>query len=568
MKSTSSNQLASSNANSNGNNRPNSLIFEVHDNFAFEEINDHHNQTADSIHQALPSSINADLMNGRLSLEKHLANISGSPTRHGIPSYFNSNFDENGYVFDGVKIDIEDIDNTSVSNITTQSLKRCKSQVLKHYYNLLCFIGWRPFYKEYYYRTPWYVKVINFLYPIIIVSLLVYSYAYDLITCQGRLNVAYDTQFIAPATLAPALTRPHNSTSTSTPKTHYSETLMDSLYNTSSGQASIFNSIYGKTSKKPVDHIDPELKREDQCGHIVTTYILPSFMHFVAYLLGFFYFRINENEQLYALMEKVFLAVNQTLKVVSQDRVIRRLKIFIVFGVFWVLLAMSLHILSRAAFGFDKVIFNPQWASITLEAISLIIANSVYLAVVINHTTQCEMIIFYVNEIKTRLEEKSITLKEAVQQILDIRIAIGNLNSTVSKMTTLVALIFIEKFIIGLIILILNRVYEPLAWIYRGAFVISWFMILAFTLIQVARLNSHCSKFKQIALSARVYGYHASSRDELDSFLLFVSNAKLRAKLFGISLQPSVILGTAIVITFTLIILFQTSVISTPDSII
>ena len=36
-----------------------------------------------------------------------------------------------------------------------------------------------------------------------------------------------------------------------------------------------------------------------------------------------------------------------------------------------------------------------------------------------------------------------------LKQILDIRMAIGNLNSTISKMTTLVALIFIEKFIIG-----------------------------------------------------------------------------------------------------------------------
>jgi hypothetical protein len=81
-------------------------------------------------------------------------------------------------------------------------------------------------------------------------------------------------------------------------------------------------------------------------------------------------------------------------------------------------------------------------------------------------------------------------------------------------------------------------------------------------------LNSHCSKFKQIALAARVYGYHASTRDELDSFLLFIANAKLRGKLFGIPLQPSVIVGTAIVITFTLIILFQTSVIYSPHMII
>lgn len=81
-------------------------------------------------------------------------------------------------------------------------------------------------------------------------------------------------------------------------------------------------------SSRTIDTTDTEdVKRDDdQCGHILTTYILPSIMHLVAYVIGFIYFRINENEQLYALMEKVFLAVNQTLKTVSQDRVIKRLK--------------------------------------------------------------------------------------------------------------------------------------------------------------------------------------------------------------------------------------------------
>ena len=41
-------------------------------------------------------------------------------------------------------------------------------------------------------------------------------------------------------------------------------------------------------------------KEEEQCGHIFTTYILPSIMHLTAFILGFIYFRINENETLYA----------------------------------------------------------------------------------------------------------------------------------------------------------------------------------------------------------------------------------------------------------------------------
>jgi hypothetical protein len=217
---------------------------------------------------------------------------------------------------------------------------------------------------------------------------------------------------VIPSTLGPAFTKPPNATRSSL-------TTTIPLFETNTIK-SIFNmpglTTINRNNKKNQDQDDFTKHRQDsQCGHVVTTYVLPSILHFIAYILGFIYFRINENEQLYALMEKVFLAVNQTMKDVSQDKVIRRLKIFIIFGVFWVILAMCINILSRVAFGFDKVLFDPQWASIVLEAVSLIIMNSVFLAVVINHATQCEMIIFYVKEVKTRLEEKSITLKEAMQ---------------------------------------------------------------------------------------------------------------------------------------------------------
>ena len=54
-------------------------------------------------------------------------------------------------------------------------------------------IGWRPFYKEYSYRMPIVYKLINIVYPILIISLLLYSYGYDAVTCQGKLNPMLDT---------------------------------------------------------------------------------------------------------------------------------------------------------------------------------------------------------------------------------------------------------------------------------------------------------------------------------------------------------------------------------------
>jgi hypothetical protein len=220
-------------------------------------------------------------------------------TAIGTSSYF----DENAYVFDGVKIEIEDIDNTSLSNQTTQSLKRCKKQVLKYYYKLLCFIGWRPFYKECFYRTPIYVTILNIIYPLLIITFLFYSYVYDIIICQGKLNVVTDVL--------------QTSTTTTTQVMPIeSQMINESTQNDSSFIHSL-KSIFPRI-RSDISSI--------QCGHIVTTYVIPSVLHFTSYIMGFWYFRIRENEQLYALMEKVFLSVSQTMKHGSQDKVIRRLK--------------------------------------------------------------------------------------------------------------------------------------------------------------------------------------------------------------------------------------------------
>ncbi len=83
-----------------------------------------------------------------------------------------------------------------------------------------------------------------------------------------------------------------------------------------------WNSFYDtqKNGKIGLEATEPV---SEVCGHIITTYVLPSVLHLASFIMGFVYFRINENEQLYALMEKVFLS---SMKLVSQDRVIRRLK--------------------------------------------------------------------------------------------------------------------------------------------------------------------------------------------------------------------------------------------------
>ena len=68
-----------------------------------------------------------------------------------------------------------------------------------------------------------------------------------------------------------------------------------------------------------------------ECTHITSTYVVPNVLHFMAFLIGFYMFRIQENEGLHALIEKVngllcFVYVSgilylQTSHLVSQSHV-------------------------------------------------------------------------------------------------------------------------------------------------------------------------------------------------------------------------------------------------------
>ncbi|CAF3737594.1 unnamed protein product [Rotaria sordida] len=78
---------------------------------------------------------------------------------------------------------------------------------------------------------------------------------------------------------------------------------------------------------------------------------------------------------------------------------------------------------------------------------------------------------------------------------------------------------------------------------------------------QAARVTSKCDKFHCISLAMRVYGYHTSSTD-LDGFLLFLSSAKLYAKLFGLTVRPRKIISILVTtIIVGCVILLQTNII-------
>ena len=123
-------------------------------------------------------------------------------------------------------------------------------------------MGWRPAGKDSINSHSLSWRILNFIFTFCIIGLQSYTYAYQVIACEGKLVIGTDTH-------GPVTTTPDYNATTS---------------------------MWAP--------IGPSAHRR-QCYHITTTYIVPAVLHFTVYIMGFIHFRLQENEHLYALIEKV-----------------------------------------------------------------------------------------------------------------------------------------------------------------------------------------------------------------------------------------------------------------------
>lgn len=97
-----------------------------------------------------------------------------------------------------------------------------------------------------------------------------------------------------------------------------------------------------------------------------------------------------------------------------------------------------------------------RYSLFTLDIVCLLLSNCVHLAIVMNFVSHCELVIFYCKSIRTRLEEKSLPLSDAMKQILDLGLSISQLNGAVSRTMSILVVYFLERTILGKICVALD----------------------------------------------------------------------------------------------------------------
>ena len=403
----------------------------------------------------------------------------------------------------------------SLANSTTVALERCKKTVLSPYLILLKVIGWRRFRAASYdLERPYYIQVLNAVYPVVFFILLLGTGVTQKLTCFGRSEI----------------------------------------------------------------RVSHEINIVDCDDKVVSTTVVRDVLKLLAYLYGLYLFRFLEPEYLSTLMETVFLNYSTKHFKHSYSRLTTTLRVILGFGFGWIAFSFCVSIIRIRSLQLlepNSTIkyLNPdhpllpspshavlyeglRWSLIIISLLGFVFFDLLYISVAINYTSQCQLIIFYIQSITDKVVTKAHTLQGAVKDIYHTSEFLHVLNRQVASIVTLCLFIFVRalysaiaSFISSLGMKSRDPIEKPLLIAVAIFNVLQWLSITAALVIQAARLTTACSCLRRLGLeiAARPYTYSDTPQEELNSFLLYTASTNYSASLIGFPVYPKYILAAIFV---------------------
>jgi hypothetical protein len=172
-----------------------------------------------------------------------------------------------------------------------------------------------------------------------------------------------------------------------------------------------------------------------------------------------------------------------------------------------------------------------------------------YVAVVINYITQCQLLHFYIRNIKEKVKTKAYLLGHAVKELYHVNEYLRVLNGNLSHVTGLVLFIFIQGIVLAYRDFLNVEIgQDPLNYVNVIVGIlnlIQWLVPTLALVLQCARLNAECNGIRKLGLEigARPFVYSDTPQLVLDSFLLYTTSTKYNARIAFIPLYPSFVFG-------------------------
>ncbi|RWS11248.1 uncharacterized protein B4U79_14579 [Dinothrombium tinctorium] len=199
----------------------------------------------------------------------------------------------------GAFVYIEGADGVPSENSTAAILHFCKLKVLKPYFRLLSVLGWRPIlYQWRPFEHHIFVKLINWTYTLLVMSLIICGYVLQYMTCYRHDGFPSDS--FSPVAKVPGdkfNTVIKNEMSYLMP--NYSQENENHL-------------VVGDEKRELIAANSSSGERNLCPGNLIALYVLPDLLHFIAYLLVLYVMRNPESERSENLMERSFLQTSRT----------------------------------------------------------------------------------------------------------------------------------------------------------------------------------------------------------------------------------------------------------------
>jgi hypothetical protein len=323
---------------------------------------------------------------------------------------------------------------------------------------------------------------------------------------------------------------------------------------------------------------------KDCLKHSITVFFIPDILLFIAYCYALYIFRFEEPDYLQMLTETVFLSQASPTGSKRQKKLIHSLWFQLLLGVIWMLwsLAVSVFRLIVREYALSRTPPLVQLSDaprIILEIIcslGFIIFDTVYVSVVMNYSFQCQLLMYHIKSVKSRVMSKEWSgihegqtasatgiepvLEKAVKELEQLKSFFIHLNRHISWAVSLMIFIFVTS-ILDAAVALTQFGQDPNGWLVASCILncIQWTSILSIPLIQGARLNSCCASLKRLGhqIRARPLPYTETSFLHLDSFLTYISSQRLHPKFFNIAVTPGTVIGLIFLIGCIIVVLLQ-----------
>eukprot|EP00116_Pleurobrachia_bachei_P003866 sb/3464128/ len=271
-----------------------------------------------------------------------------------------------------------------------------ESRILRPYSAILKFLGMRAFRGEYIVH-----KVVSVMWPLVLFACLITGYVINYKVCQHD---------------EPSDEHKHET------KSH--EKFKEICYNVTI----------------------PYIYMDSVCDNTLDS-IIPSVLHFIAFFVTFWNFRVKRSEQVEALVQKCFVTSFFGTNTTTHKRQLNRcLKVYSLYGILSLVGLLFMTLLNSyfgKTFVLSECLQNYNFNAVEKYfmgigyAIPMFLMHVTYFPILINYIMQSRLIGFLINELRELLREKRTTLKVIMQEAHDTSTFIHKLNYESSPATSL-----------------------------------------------------------------------------------------------------------------------------------